>query len=409
MEHIIIIGGGASGIVAAIFAKNSQNEVIVLERNSTPLKKLLMTGNGKCNYLNERYSTTNYHSENIEIVDKIISDKNINSIKEFFDYLGIIQNIKNGYYYPFSKQATTIKEALLKEAQKKGVKIVTECLVTEITKKNNSYQITTDKESYYCDKLILSTGGKTYPKTGSDGMGYLFLEKLGYSLIKPLPALVQLESNFKYLKEWNGVRADVELQLFEDNKFIAKEDGELQLTDYGISGICTFNLSHFITRSIDLNHKNVIKINFVPFIKTLITPWINNYAIKNSHKNIKELLEGFLNYKLVQVILKHNKINNDRFYKDLTKEEKFNLCKSLRAFEIEIINTKSFDNAQVCNGGLKLTDLNYKTMELKNNNGLYVIGELLDINGNCGGYNLTACWISGMLAGKSIGDKSGKS
>lgn len=122
-----------------------------------------------------------------------------------------------------------------------------------------------------------------------------------------------------------------------------------------------------------------------------------------------KLLEGFLNYKLVQVILKHNKINNDRFYKDLTKEEKFNLCKSLRAFEIEIINTKSFDNAQVCNGGLKLTDLNYKTMELKNNNGLYVIGELLDINGNCGGYNLTACWISGMLAGKSIGDKSGKS
>ena len=119
MEHIIIIGGGASGIVAAIFAKNSQNEVIVLERNSTPLKKLLMTGNGKCNYLNERYSTTNYHSENIEIVDKIISDKNINSIKEFFDYLGIIPNIKNGYYYPFSKQATTIKEALLKEAQKK--------------------------------------------------------------------------------------------------------------------------------------------------------------------------------------------------------------------------------------------------------------------------------------------------
>ncbi len=409
MERVVIIGGGASGIVAAIFASTSDNEVIVLDRNSSCLKKLLMTGNGKCNYLNERYSINNYHSENIELVDEIISDKNINLVKEFFDGLGIIPKIKNGYYYPFSGQATTIKNALLMEAEARGVKIVTDCLVSKIKKEESFYIVKTDKVDYKCDKLVIATGGCTYPKTGSDGMGYEFLRELGYDLVKPLPALVQLESNFKYSKDWNGIRTDVELNLFEDGKFIAREEGEVQLTDYGISGICTFNLSHFITRSLDLGKKNVVKINFIPFIETLITLWMNEYSKKNSNKRIGELLEGFLNYKLVKVILKYNKIDSNKYYHELSKEVKFNLCKSLRAFPVEITATKSFDSAQVCNGGLRLTDINKDTMELFDNKGLYVIGELLDINGNCGGYNLTACFISGMLAGRSIGDNSDKS
>lgn len=409
MDKVVIIGGGASGIVAAIFAKREDNQVIVLERNSTCLKKLLMTGNGKCNYLNERYSINDYHSENIEIVDKIISDKNINLVKDFFDEIGIVPKIKNGYYYPFSGQATTIKGALLMETKVRGVEIVTDCLVNEITKADNGYIVETNTGVYKCKRLVLAMGGATYPKTGSDGMGYDFLRKLGYDLIKPLPALVQLTSNFKYLKDWNGIRTDVELQLFEDGKFVAKEEGEVQLTDYGISGICTFNLSHFVTRSLELGKSNVIKINFVPFIETLITPWMSTYSQKNSHKRIEELLEGFLNYKLVKVILKYNKIDPDRFYSELSKDEKFNLCKSLRAFPVEIIDTKSYDSAQVCNGGLRLTDINAQTMELVNHKGFYVVGELLDINGNCGGYNLIACWISGMLAGKSIGDISDKS
>lgn len=405
MKKIVIVGGGASGIVAAILAKREDNQVIVLERNSTCLKKLLMTGNGKCNYLNERYSMSNYHSSNIEIVDKIISSENINNIKDFFDEIGIIPKIKNGYYYPFSGQATTIKETLLLEARVRGVEIITDCLVEEIEKSCDNYVVKTNAAKYECNKLVLAMGGATVPKTGSDGMGYHFLEKLGYNLIKPLPALVQLTSNFKYLKDWNGIRTDVDLQLFEDGKFIAEEVGEVQLTDYGISGICTFNLSHFVTRSLDLGRKNVIKINFVPFIETLITPWMNEYSRKNKYKRVGELLEGFLNYKLVKVILKFNNIDGNKYYTDLAKEEKYNLCKSLRAFPIEITGTKSYDNAQVCNGGLSLTDINYETMELVNHKNLYVIGELLDINGNCGGYNLTACWITGMLAGKSIGGR----
>ena len=405
MSDIIIIGGGPSGIVTAIKAKNKNNRVIVLEKNSSPLKKLLMTGNGKCNYFNEVYSINNYHSKNIDIVDKIISDSNINNAKDFFDSLGIIPKIKNGYYYPFSNQAITIKNALLKEAELKGIEIICNCEVVNIEKKDKFIVKCIDKE-YKCDKLVLAMGSKAYPNTGSDGLGYELLKNLGHTIIEPLPALVGLTSSFKYLKDLDGVRTDVYMELFEDDKYLNSESGELQFTKYGISGICTFNLSNYVTRGLYEGRKETIKINLVPFIETLITPWMDNYSKQNSKKNITELLEGFLNYKIVNVILKVCKLDGNLFYKDLSNEEKLLLCKNLRSLKIEINGTKSYDHSQICNGGVDLTEINYETMESKIVNDLYITGELLDMNGNCGGYNLTTCWISGLLAGTSIGDEN---
>lgn len=406
MERIIIIGGGPSGITTAINAKRDDNEVIVLERNTKPLKKLLMTGNGKCNYMNEVYGTKNYHSEDIALVDKIISTKNIEMMRKFFADLGIIPKIKNGYYYPFSNQATTIEKALLKEVKNKGIIIECDTLVENIKKKDNCFEIKTNNNIYLCDKLVLATGSFAYPKTGSDGKGYTFLKALGHTIIKPLPALVPLVGKGNYFKIWQGVRADVSIELFEDGKYIAKEEGEIQLTDYGISGICIFQLSHFVTRGLIENKKEEIHINFVPFIETLITPWMDNYSKKHQDKNLQELLEGFLNYKLVKVIIKQSNLQEDSFYLDLSNEEKLTLCKNLRSFKIEISDTKGFDYAQICNGGVKLTEININTMESEKVENLYIVGELLDINGNCGGYNLTICWLSGILAGLSIGEKN---
>lgn len=403
MSDIIIIGGGPSGIVTAIKAKNKNNKVIVLEKNSNPLKKLLMTGNGKCNYFNEIYSTNNYHSNNIDIVNKIISDENITKAKDFFDSMGIIPKIKNGYYYPFSNQATTIKNALLLEANRLGVEIICNSEVLDIKKENRFIVKCSDRE-YYCDKLVIATGSKAYPKTGSDGFGYKLLEDFGHTIIEPLPALVPLTSDFKYLKELDGVRTDAYLELFEDNNYVTSETGELQFTKYGLSGICTFNLSNIVTRGLYNNKKEVIKINLVPFIETLITPWMDQYSKKNNNKNILELLEGFLNYKIANVIVKLCKIDGNKYYRDLSNDEKLKLCKNLRSLKIEINGTKSFDSSQICNGGVDLTEINYKTMESNLINGLYITGELLDMNGNCGGYNLTLCWISGILAGTSIGE-----
>ena len=404
MCDVVIIGGGASGIVSSIFAKKKNNKVVVLEKNDKVLKKLLMTGNGRCNYMNESYSTKNYHSEDIDIVDKIISTDNIEMVKSFFEELGVIPKIKNGYYYPYSNQALSIKNMLEEKAISSGVEIRYNSLVTDVCREDNKFVILCNDEKIVCDKLVISCGGRAYPKTGSDGKGYQFLSNFNLDMVEVVPALVQLESDFKYLKDWDGVRSDVRLELFEDDKYIDFEEGEVQLTSYGISGICTFNLSHYVTRGIK-NHKYTMSINFVPFIETLITPWMDNYAKKNSDKNISKLLEGFLNTKLIDIILKVSNIDGNKYYSDLDNSEKLVLCKNLRGLKINITGSKGFDSSQICSGGLKLTEIDPNTFECNKIKGLYVTGELLDMNGNCGGYNLTTCFISGILSGKSIGDK----
>ena len=403
MKKILIIGGGVSGITTSIFAKKKNNEVIVLERNAQPLKKILMTGNGKCNYMNEENNMDSYHSQNMDIVEDIITWQNIERVKDFFSNLGIVPKVKNGYYYPFSNQASTVRDALMGEATRKGVVFKYNCLVNSISKKNNKFIVVTDTEKYEADVVVLACGSKAYPKTGSDGMGYLFLKVFKHTIIEPLPALVQLESKGSFLKEWDGVRSDVSLDLFEDGKYITSEKGEIQLTNYGISGICTFQLSHFVTRGLFEGKKEVIKINFVPFIDDFLAIWFDKFAKDHSNKNIKELLEGILNYKLVSIILKESKINKDSFYLDLSNEEKIRLIHQLRSFEVPITGTKGFDSCQICNGGVSLEEIDSHTMESKLVKGLFIVGELLDINGNCGGYNLTTCWISSMLAGKKIG------
>lgn len=404
MCDVIIIGAGASGIVSSIFAKKSNNKVIVLERNDKSLKKLLMTGNGRCNYMNEVYNTSKYHSDDIDIVDKIISSNNIEMVKEFFDSIGVIPKIKNGYYYPYSNQAVTIKNMLEEKAISLGVEIKYNSLVTDINKVNDKFEVVCNDEKYICDNLVIATGSKAYPITGSDGLGYNFLSKFNHTIVDVVPSLVQLTSDFKYLKQWDGVRSDVVLELFEDDKYIATESGEIQLTNYGVSGICVFNLSHYVTRGIK-NHKYTISINFVPFIDTLITPWMDNYSKKNVKKNLYQLLEGLLNTKLIDIILKVSNIDGNRYYNDLSNDEKLVLCKNLKGLKINIIGHKDFDNSQICSGGLSLTEIDYNTFESKLVSNLYITGELLDMNGVCGGYNLTTCWISGILSGKAIGDK----
>lgn len=400
---VIVVGGGCSGVVSAITAKEKNNNVIILERNDTLLKKLLLTGNGRCNYFNEVYNTSFYFSDDINLVDEFISSENIKMAKDFFDKLGIIPKIKNGYYYPYSNQAINIKNIFMDEVNRLGIDVKYNCYVENIKKKNNRFIVTCNDSKYECDKVILASGSFAYPKTGSDGSGYSILEELGHTIIKPVPALVQLKSNFKYMKDWDGVRSEVRLELFENNNYIAYEEGEVQLTKYGISGICTFNLSHFVSRGLLNNNKYSIKINFVPFIETLITPWMDNYSKKHKERTVLELLNGFLNQKISKIILKVCNIDYDKKYTELDNKDKFMICKNLRSFNIDIIDTLGFDSAQVCSGGVKLSEINISTMESKKVKGLYIIGELLDITGKCGGYNLTECWISSILAGRSVG------
>ena len=398
---IVIIGGGISGIITSINAKSDNNEVIILERNKEPLKKLLLTGNGRCNYYNDNQSIDNYHSTNKEVLEQILTIENINKVLDFYNKLGIIPKIKNGYYYPRSNQAVTIKNALLEKVKEKNIKIITDAYVNEIKKEKDKFIIKYNDEEIICDKVVISTGSSSYPKTGSDGNGYSLLEKY-HTIIKPLPALVPLIVKNKELKQLSGVRCDAILELFEDDQYISKEEGELQITDDGISGICTFNLSSKISRGLEDGKKEVIKINFVPFITTLISPWLDDFSKNHQDKNISSLLEGFLNTKIVKIILKVSNINESKYYKDLSNEEKIKLINTLRHYKVEIIGTKGFDSSQTVSGGVSLDEINPKTLESKKCKNLYITGELLDIDGICGGYNITVASLTAILVGESI-------
>ena len=399
-----IIGGGASGLIAAIKAKNKNNEVIIFERNKECGKKILATGNGKCNYWNDDQNLCHYESNTSHLIEDLIRDNIEEKILDLFNSLGIVPKIKNGYYYPFSNQASTIRGVLLKEVKRLGIIIKNEFLVQDI-KKNNDKFIVIGNDEIIVDKLILATGSCAAPKTGSDGMGYDFLRRFNHTIIKPLPSLVQLICEGNYLKEWNGIRTDVDVSLYENDKFIKNQIGEIQLTNYGISGICIFNLSNHVARGLDEGNNEVIAINFMPFLNNFgeAMDWfVEKTNITN--KSINDLLNSVLNNKLAEVILKVSKIDVNKKFNELNEYEQEKIINSCINFRVDIKGTKSFMEAQVSSGGVSLEEINLQTMESKLVKNLYVTGELLDITGECGGYNLGIAWRTGYLAGVSAGE-----
>lgn len=412
MEKVVIVGGGASGIVASIFSKNDNNEVIVLERNSKPLKKLLITGNGKCNFFNDDFSFEHYYSDSI---DKLLlfNDSNKKRVLDFFSSIGVVPMVKNGYYYPNSKQAYSVYNSLVKEASIRDVKFFYDTHVLSIIKSGNEFIVSTNNGDYVCDKVVVSTGSKSYPKTGSDGDGYLFGKSFGHKVVPVYPALVQLVSSNKFFKDLSGVRSDVGVSLLSNGDVIKAEVGEVQFTDYGLSGICIFNLSILVNKLLNEGKSVSVSINFFNDFKIYdshsFINWFDKYNSSVKNRTVTELLEGFLNYKLVNVILKLCGISSFSCWDEMSYKDKEKLAFSLVSFNVDIVGTKGFDNSQVCVGGVSLSDIDVNSFESKLVSGLYFTGEVLDVTGDCGGYNLGFAFLSGMIAGDSIGGINDKS
>ena len=370
---------------------------------SSPLKKLLITGNGKCNYFNESFDISFYHSNNQELLSKFINDTNKALALDFFQSIGIVPRIKDGYYYPYSNQAITVKNALLKEAENRNIKLITDCYVKEIIRKNGSFHIHTNNEDYTCDYLIISAGSKAYPKTGSDGSGYYLAGKLGHTINKVMPSLVGLKSNDKFIKELSGIRCNGLLSIDETDE---KEYGQIQFTNYGLSGICAFNLSSMINYMFENKKEIYIKINYLYDLGIYdlesahyLLNELNNRA---NNRTISDLLDSLLDYKITNVILKKLNIDKEKKYNDLNKKEIKSILEHLISFKVSIIDTNSFDAAQVCKGGISLKEINTDTFESKIIPNLYFTGEIIDVDGKCGGYNIAFATISAILAGKDI-------
>lgn len=382
---IIIIGSGASGLAAGISLLRCGYDVTILERNNISGKKLLLTGAGRCNFFNSDQNIVHYHSSDKDILAKIITSDNIHLVEDFITSLGIVPKVKDGYYYPFANQAYNMKELLERTYLDLGGKIKYNYLVEKIEKKNSSFLI---NDTISCDKLILATGSKAYKMTGSDGIGYQLAKKFNHHIVKVLPSLTSLITREK--TNLKGVRVDAKVTLYEDGVKVREELGQVQFTDYGLSGICIFNLSYYAVKGLNKNKKEVITIDLMPFM--------DKVSFKN--KKVYDLLLGFLPNKMIDYILKTLDISKDVYYEDLSNDKKQELTKILKEMEFNITSYKEFDFSQVCSGGVSLREINPLTMESIFVKNLYIIGELLDVNGDCGGYNLTFAFLSGILTSR---------
>lgn len=275
--------------------------------------------------------------------------------------------------------------------------------VSLIKKDLSGYIIETVNETFQADRVILATGGMANPKLGNDGKGYSLAESLGHTVIKPLPALVQLNTTGRFLKEWSGIRADVKIKLCQDDQFVQEESGEILLTNYGVSGICVMQLSGFVARGLDEGKREQLVINFLPQFASNRQEFIQFMDDRNqllSNRNISQLLDSILNYKLVHVLIKSASLAGSIRWNQLTIREKSILASCFVEFRLDVISTNSFQKAQVTSGGIPLSEIDMETMESKIVDDLYFAGEILDVNGDCGGYNLTFAWISGLVAGR---------
>ena len=395
MKKVFIIGGGASGLTAAIKASRNGNDVTIFEKNEKLGKKILMTGNGKCNYWNENQDLKYYHSNGD--YTKIVNQLNLTKAHAFLDSIGIVPFIKNGYYYPNSNQAISVVNALVDEAINNGVKIINE-EVTNVDKKDNKFIINNKYES---DVLIVATGGKAAPKTGSDGFGYELAKHFGHNIIKPLPALVGLEVE-ENLKDLSGIRLIGEINLIINNELVQKEFGEIQINDYGFSGIPVLQLSSNAVKALDNNKNVLLSINLLPNIADDILGLRSFLKVQDRHLNnkiISQILDQLFNYKLSNYLLKLSKIDNNSSVEKLSNDELDLLCHNILNFNFKAVKDHGFDNAQTTTGGVDLKEINLDTLESNKVNGLYFCGEVLDVDGACGGYNLSFAWLTGLLAG----------
>lgn len=399
--EIAVIGGGASGLMAAITAKKSGKEVIILERKDRILKKVLITGNGRCNITNVNANISNYFGKNISSVENILNSFNPQDTMDFFNELGIICDEENrGKVYPLSGQASSVVDALRFEAERLGIKIETEFYVRKIEKDGFKFRIySEDRKKIEAGRVILAAGGQSYPELGSNGSGFELAKELGHSVTKLSPSIVQLKTEKHQVKGLQGIKTDVAVTAYGDNKKICTYDGELLFTDYGISGNVVFNISFVMPL-----YKNVeFEIDFMEkFDYNELYEMLKERKRILSHLTMENYFNGMINKKLGQFLSKVSGIEKlSKPVKDLNDSDIRKLCTVLKKYRVKILETTGFKNAQVTAGGVSLDEVNTETLESKIVKGLYFSGEVLDVYGECGGFNLQWAWASGHIAGEN--------
>lgn len=409
IRPLVVIGAGPAGIMAAITAAERGTKVSLLERKNQIGGKIQVTGNGKGNLTNINIQNSNYHSCYPEFIIPALSEFDFYKTKEFFEGLGLKLYIGNdGRVFPYSREAIAINKVLEEELKRLKVEIIPGADILEIKKIGSIFEIVFKyATSFYAKNVVLSTGGLAAPQLGSTGAGYHWAVSLGHHLEPQFPALVQLITNAPYFNQLNKLKLSmVEIRLVEGSRVVARRCGDLLFLSNGISGNSVFSLSRMASDALNKGKKIAIIINFTPDLN--ITE-LNNFFFKKKKsepsKPLLFLLQGLLPVKLAQFILQEQNIRIDSAIARLTDSEIESIIGKITNYNLSITGTQSWKYAQITCGGVSVKDINPKTMESKIVPNLYFAGEIVDVDGDCGGYNLQWAWSSGYLAGKSAAEK----
>lgn len=397
-----VIGGGAAGMMAAITAARNGARVTLLEGNDRIGKKLLMTGNGKCNLGNRRISAENYGGAEPSWITRRLMEFDTEKTIEFFRSLGLLTKEKNGYLYPASEQASVVLDVLRLEMKTLGIEIITEYKVHKLWKNETDGRIGVSAkgwETLYFERVILACGSKAAPKTGSDGSGYELAKQLGHHVTALVPSLVQLRCREEYLKAVAGVRAEACISIPEDGGRWDK--GELQLTDYGISGIPVFQLSRYVNYRLLKSAEVTVSIDLLPnMTKEEVNQLFAGRETLREKRTVEEYFTGILNKKLMLLFIKLAGLKPGMSASEASQKELWKVYQLCKEWRLHVTGNKSYDNAQVCAGGVTIEEIT-EQLESRKIPGIFFAGELLDVDGQCGGYNLQWAWCSGYLAGKA--------
>lgn len=397
MYQNIIIGAGASGLISAICLARKGETVLLLEKNKVVGKKLLATGNGRCNISNKNIDSSNFHSSNISFIKNSTQDFDFNKIESFFNSIGIILiELKDGKVYPMSLKASSVVDILEYEAKALGVKICCETLVKETTKENDKFIVKTDAVTYKSKKLIIATGLEASSQLGGNSFGLDIASSFNHPIIPTLPSLVQLCSKEDYLKYLVGVKQEALVSLTANGEFISQIRGDVLFTKYGVSGLAVLDISREISLRLDNYEYCLLNIDLMPDInKNQLVKLLSSRLNNKSDKPILLWLEGFINKKLAKVIIDKSKIES-KILRNLNKKDINKIVYTIKNLSLEISETKGFDGAEVSAGGVDTKYINPKNMSSLLVDNLYFIGEILDVDGDRGGYNLHFAWLSGI-------------
>lgn len=396
----IILGGGAAGLMAAITAARQEQNVLVIEKNNVLGRKILVTGNGRCNLTNLNITPDKYYGTNTKCLHSIFSRFSAQDTLAFFEALGVrLKTESDGRVFPITNQASTVVDLLTEEISHLKINPALGECVTALKPIKTGWLVTTAKGTYQGKRVIVALGGKSYPQLGSTGDGFDIARRLGHRIIEPRPALVPLELEDNWFHKLQGVKSDVELTMTVQDKTITQQTGELLFTHYGISGPVILDLSRLITDYLRHPDKTVT-INFFPgYNAERLRQLLTERGQAQPHKTMVNSLLGLLPKKLCSVLLTELKLPTEKPVHQISPKDLHRIADRFTHWPLMVKKSRPFTESMVTAGGVALDEVNTRTMESLKAKGLYLAGEMLDIDGVSGGYNLQFAWSTGYLAG----------